>query len=220
MTICIYVGLFSNLLAIPLSSDGEKIFNSLRMLRGRPTDKYGMLGHLINQNEQYENKFISQNHSFNIIENEFDQKLDHFDPSNDATWKQRYFAQMDVFDNSPSSKSPIFLMLGGEGQAPTYFLKTGQMVKNAKHYKAAMVMLEHRYYGEKHPTRFIFLLISIVFCCIDSLYFVFSDTSVAGLKYLSSEQALADAAAFVKFFKQKYDLNKKHKWIVFGGILF
>ena len=165
MTICIYVGLFSNLLAIPLSSDGEKIFNSLRMLRGRPTDKYGMLGHLINQNEQYENKFISQNHSFNIIENEFDQKLDHFDPSNDATWKQRYFAQMDVFDNSPSSKSPIFLMLGGEGEVSEKFLIKGQIVENAKHYKAAMVLLEHRYYGKKHPTRFTFF---VNFYCFSS----------------------------------------------------
>lgn len=40
--------------------------------------------------------------------------------------------------------------------------------------------------------------------------------SLENLKYLSSEQALKDAASFIEFFKQKHQLTD-NKWIVFGG---
>lgn len=40
--------------------------------------------------------------------------------------------------------------------------------------------------------------------------------SVDNLKYLTSEQALQDAANFISFFKSKHGLYK-NKWIVFGG---
>ena len=36
------------------------------------------------------------------------------------------------------------------------------------------------------------------------------------LRYLTSEQALQDAASFIEYFKQKHGLAK-NKWIVFGG---
>lgn len=40
---------------------------------------------------------------------------------------------------------------------------------------------------------------------------------MANLKYLTSEQALADTASFIEFFKRKQNLGDNHKWIVFGG---
>lgn len=40
--------------------------------------------------------------------------------------------------------------------------------------------------------------------------------SVANLEYLSSEQALADLAAFITFKKNTMSL-KNNKWIAFGG---
>lgn len=41
--------------------------------------------------------------------------------------------------------------------------------------------------------------------------------STDNLKYLTSEQALQDAASFIEFFKRKHNLNNDNKWIVFGG---
>lgn len=45
----------------------------------------------------------------------------------------------------------------------------------------------------------------------------FSNMSVANLKYLSSEQALADLAYFIVGMNKKYNLPKGTKWIAFGG---
>lgn len=42
--------------------------------------------------------------------------------------------------------------------------------------------------------------------------------STANLKYLTSEQALQDAASFIESFKRKHNLQT-NKWIVFGGSL-
>jgi predicted alpha/beta superfamily hydrolase len=41
--------------------------------------------------------------------------------------------------------------------------------------------------------------------------------SVANLKYLTSEQALADLAYFIEGMNADYSLTSKNKWIVFGG---
>ena len=41
--------------------------------------------------------------------------------------------------------------------------------------------------------------------------------SDASLQYLSSEQALADLATFIRAMNDKYDLTRKNKWISFGG---
>lgn len=47
--------------------------------------------------------------------------------------------------------------------------------------------------------------------------FIFSDLSVDNLKYLSSEQALADLANFIESMNKKYSLPTGTKWIAFGG---
>lgn len=46
--------------------------------------------------------------------------------------------------------------------------------------------------------------------------FYFSDLSTENLKYLTSEQALHDAAAFIEYLTKKKSLAKS-KWLVFGG---
>jgi len=57
------------------------------------------------------------------------------------------------------------------------------------------VGLEHRFYGKSVPN---------------------NDTSLSNLRYLTSTQALADAAAFRAYFANKYNtLNSK--WIIVGG---
>jgi hypothetical protein len=61
----------------------------------------------------------------------------------------------------------------------------------AKQYGAYYVALEHRYYGDSNPV---------------------SDLSTHNMRYLSSEQALADAAVFVETMQEQYT----GPWIVFG----
>ena len=103
--------------------------------------------------------------------------------------------------------APVFLYVGGEGPqtAPTASLF---MVELAKAHGAWVVALEHRYYGESYPT---------------------PDMADDNLKYLHSEQALADLAQFVRFVKgdlpddvavPALDMPfsvADSKWVTFGG---
>ena len=61
---------------------------------------------------------------------------------------------------------------------------------------ALLVMLEHRFYGKSRPT---------------------ADMSTDNLKYLSSEQGLADLATFRQFIHSSYNLTDSNRWISFGG---
>ncbi|RXG68289.1 hypothetical protein Avbf_07382, partial [Armadillidium vulgare] len=48
---------------------------------------------------------------------------------------------------------PIFLMIGGEATAEANQTAIGSWITFGKKYKALFVQLEHRFYGESHPTR-------------------------------------------------------------------
>ncbi|EDV20342.1 uncharacterized protein TRIADDRAFT_63413 [Trichoplax adhaerens] len=120
------------------------------------------------------------------------QKLDHFDHTNTAVWSQRYF----VNDTFHKKGGPIFLMLGGEGPASPVWNVAGAWQIYAKKLNAITIQIEHRYYGQSHPV---------------------SDASTPNLKYLSSEQALADAAYFREYFMTSKNMSADTKWIVFGG---
>ncbi|XP_064639695.1 putative serine protease K12H4.7 isoform X2 [Lineus longissimus] len=86
-------------------------------------------------------------------------------------------------------------MIGGEGTANANWMVAGQWLRNAKKYNAYCLMLEHRYYGESHPT---------------------SSMTTENLRYLSSEQALADLANFRNKMAVKLGFEN-NKWIAFGG---
>lgn len=122
----------------------------------------------------------------------FTQMLDHFDPTNARTWKQRYFENKDYY----KSGGPMFLLIGGEGTAEAKWMVEGQWIEYAKQFGAMCFQLEHRFYGKSHPT---------------------ADTSVKNLVYLSSEQALADIAYFIESMNEIYKDYNNIKWIVFGG---
>ena len=124
----------------------------------------------------------------------FDQRLDHFDLNNAATWKQRFFVNSEHYRND--SNAPVFLMIGGEGEASKKWMHEGAWIHYAEQFGALCLQLEHRYYGKSHPT---------------------SDLSIKNLSYLTSEQALADLAEFVKAMKLHYKLADTQKWIAFGG---
>lgn len=49
------------------------------------------------------------------------------------------------------------------------------------------------------------------------LILTFRDLSTENLRYLSSEQALADLAYFIKGMQQSYNLTSSNRWIAFGG---
>eukprot|EP00698_Gefionella_okellyi_P018744 TRINITY_DN5658_c0_g1_i5.p1 TRINITY_DN5658_c0_g1~~TRINITY_DN5658_c0_g1_i5.p1 ORF type:complete len:479 (+),score=112.51 TRINITY_DN5658_c0_g1_i5:4030-5466(+) len=120
----------------------------------------------------------------------FTQLLDHYDPTNLSTWQQKYY----VNDTFYKPNGPIFLYIGGEGPLAARAVVDLQISVYAQQHDALVVALEHRFYGESAPL---------------------PDLSVASLKYLNAQQALADLAYFRQAIDTKYGGN--NKWICFGG---
>jgi len=129
----------------------------------------------------------------------FEQPLDHFDPQNLKHWKQRYFVNDKYFDRETG---PVFLCVGGEGPALTPSAVTENnvhcslMVKLAKKKKALIVAAEHRFYGKSIPT---------------------DDFETESLKYLSSQQALADLSRLHEYISTEYKMGEKTRWVAWGG---
>eukprot|EP00795_Rhopilema_esculentum_P016900 gene16900-8384_t len=126
-------------------------------------------------------------------ENWFEQRLDHFNNADLRTWKQRYFYNDTMFNRK--ADGPVFFMIGGEGTANPIWVVVGSMMEYAQKYGALCFLLEHRFYGKSHPL---------------------GDMSDNSLQHLSSEQALADLAAFQQAMQVKFELIA-NKWISFGG---
>lgn len=72
----------------------------------------------------------------------FPQILDHFHPTDDRMWKQRYF----VNDTFYKEGGPIFLMIGGEGEANPIWMVEGTWIEYAREVGALCFQLEHRYF--------------------------------------------------------------------------
>eukprot|EP00850_Spirogloea_muscicola_P022003 SM000272S10270 [mRNA] locus=s272:55512:56801:+ [translate_table: standard] len=108
----------------------------------------------------------------------FRQTVDHFAPAATAFFKQRYFESLAHF-REPDG--PIFLIVCGEYVCPG--IQNDYTVVLAEKYGAALVALEHRYYGESWP---------------------FSSLSTENLRYLSSKQAIFDLATFRHFYQARY----------------
>ncbi|KAG5887034.1 hypothetical protein JTB14_029993 [Gonioctena quinquepunctata] len=123
----------------------------------------------------------------------FTQKLNHFNPNDERTWPQRYYVN-DEFVNA--NRNVAFLMIGGEGEATADWMVNGSWIDYAKDFEAICFQVEHRFYGKSHPT---------------------NDLSTKNLKFLTSQQALADLAYFVERANVKYELSPDVKWIAFGG---
>ncbi|KAF7490169.1 Putative serine protease K12H4.7 [Sarcoptes scabiei] len=171
---------------------------AIRLLFGRPLDRHGFLGLPFSKKLEKGQEFDGVDGSDDelIPEQWFHQRLDHFDLTNRNLWKQRFFVN-DKFYTKSKNDAPVFLQLGGEGEANPVWLKEGQVATNyGPHFKALLLLLEHRYYGKSFPT---------------------SDMTTENLRYLTSEQALQDTANFIEFIKKEYNLTESNKWIVFGG---
>uniref|UniRef100_A0A803PFK9 B box-type domain-containing protein n=1 Tax=Cannabis sativa TaxID=3483 RepID=A0A803PFK9_CANSA len=112
-----------------------------------------------------------------------------------SQFKQRYY---EFLDNFRIPDGPIFLVLCGEG--PCNGIVNDYISVLSKKFGAAVVSLEHRYYGKSSP---------------------FKSLSTENLRYLSSNQALFDLAIFRQYYQDS--LNKKlnrtnveNPWFVFG----
>nr|CAI5825941.1 unnamed protein product [Callosobruchus analis] len=130
---------------------------------------------------------------YNVTTEWFIQYLDHFNPTDNRTWKQRYYVN-DQYVNL--RRDVAFLMIGGEGEATIGRVTKGAWINYAIKFNAICFLLEHRYYGESRPT---------------------ANLSTENLQYLTSQQALADIAYFIEEMNVKYELSPNVKWIAFGG---
>ncbi|CAL2052809.1 unnamed protein product [Caenorhabditis brenneri] len=123
----------------------------------------------------------------------FTQKLDHFDPYNTKTWNQKYFYNPIYSRNN----SIIFLMIGGEGPENGKWAAYPQVqyLQWAKEFGADVFDLEHRFFGDSWPI---------------------PDMETSSLRYLTTQQALADLAFFIESMNQQYGF-KNPRWVTFGG---
>ena len=118
--------------------------------------------------------------------------LDHFDPLSLKQWHMRYWVNDQHWDGR--SSAPVFLCMGGEGGSGP---PGGLATELAQRHKGLAFSLEHRYYGESIPTG--------------------TDFSTSSLRWLGTEQALADAALFVRQMNVVHNLTSDSRWISFGG---
>ena len=120
----------------------------------------------------------------------FEQIRDHFNAIDGWTWSQRFWENMEHYKVG----GPAFIMIGGEGEASPGWLNYGQWYKWAEENGAAMFLLEHRYYGQSHPTL---------------------NLSTDEMTFLSSRQGLEDLGYFMTAMNDKHNLTGS--WITFGG---
>eukprot|EP01130_Rhizamoeba_saxonica_P001963 TRINITY_DN11784_c0_g1_i1.p1 TRINITY_DN11784_c0_g1~~TRINITY_DN11784_c0_g1_i1.p1 ORF type:complete len:449 (-),score=73.02 TRINITY_DN11784_c0_g1_i1:27-1373(-) len=120
----------------------------------------------------------------------FHQVTDHFDTTNLHTFRQRYWIQ----DDQVKKEGPVFIFLGGEAPIQFFDFQQVSALAWAEQFGATYIALEHRYYGESTPP---------------------SGFLNSNMKYLSSQQALADAAHFIESISMEHGLENR-KWVVLG----
>ncbi|KAF8356492.1 hypothetical protein PRIPAC_95140 [Pristionchus pacificus] len=107
-------------------------------------------------------------------------------------FNNQYFFNYE-FANEDSNVNILFI--AGEQNAGLQFVKgDNSYVHYASQLNASLYALEHRYYGDSHPTE---------------------DLSVENLKYLTSRQAIEDIAEFIR--QKNEEKKEEQKWIVVGG---
>jgi len=124
----------------------------------------------------------------------FDQTLDHFSPIDHRQFKQRFYEFLDYYQDG----GPIFLKICGESACNGIVDDYISVLANK--FGAALVSLEHRYYGKSSPFKYL---------------------TTENLRFLSSKQALFDLAVFRQYYQEylnaKYNLSKvENSWFVFG----
>nr|GLL33997.1 lysosomal Pro-X carboxypeptidase-like [Ipomoea trifida] len=119
----------------------------------------------------------------------YNQTLDHFNygPQSYATFKHKYIVNSNFWGGAQSN-SPIFAWLGAE--SPIDY-DIGFLTDNAPRFKALLVYIEHRYYGESIP--------------LGTMEEAMNDETTRG--YFNSAQALADYAEILLYIKKEYSAH-------------
>lgn len=148
-------------------------------------------------------------HDKNDVQEAFiDQRLDHFDHTNRATFSQRYFSSTRYL--LPNASAEVsFLCVGGEGpgfdksvlidsvHCSGDMLELAKILSKQHGVSVRVYALEHRYYGESYPS------------------FPDSPVTIQNLRFLSSRQALEDISHFVHYINEKE--GSIDRWVTFGG---
>jgi serine protease 16 len=121
-----------------------------------------------------------------------EQMVDHNDGSR-GTWSQRYWLNTTMW-SAPTG--PLFVFINGEGTGSGSWSSAGEAAFFAEQYGAAVVSLEHRFYGASYPVN-----------SLDS----------AALQLLTSEQALADLAQFVPWLQRTMGASNFSRVVTWGG---
>lgn len=133
----------------------------------------------------------------------YNQSLNHFDDSDKRRWPQRYLINDDHWTGSNALKNgckgPILLYTGNEGAITGFWGSNGFMIDRlAPKFGALLLFPEERYYGDSMP---------------------FGDESFTAdnLKYLSTEQVLADYAELVEHLQSTVPGAEGCPVVAFGG---
>ncbi|XP_070138048.1 putative serine protease K12H4.7 [Drosophila bipectinata] len=119
------------------------------------------------------------------------QKLDNFDDSNNATWKDRILINEKHFVEG----SPIFIYLGGEWEIQPWDITSGLLADITKKHTGTIITTEHRFFGKSIPI---------------------TPLSTENLqKYQSVNQALADVINVINTLKEE-DKYKDSKVLIAG----
>ncbi|GAB4847618.1 hypothetical protein Ancab_026679 [Ancistrocladus abbreviatus] len=129
----------------------------------------------------------------------YNQTLDHFNyrPNSYATFKQKYFVNYKYWGGARAN-APIFVYFDGEGPLSKRSVY-GWLTDNAQRFKALLVYIEHRYYGDSVP--------------FGSFEEALRDPNLRG--YFNSEQALADYGKVILHLKEK--LKARHSPVIVVG---
>jgi len=179
--------LILSLVALPLNALADfkdyYFLNSLRKKTDQINLSHFFRGILSSTGPSLPNPFVSVETEF------FDQRLNHNDPSDKRTFRQRYFVSSSY---AQGPDSPVLYYVCGESACDSPFW--GAISLHAKELKAHLIALEHRYYGKSQP---------------------FPSLESRNLTYLSVENALQDLAYFQDYAVEKFNL--KGKFISVGG---
>ncbi|KAF8033787.1 hypothetical protein BT93_C0140 [Corymbia citriodora subsp. variegata] len=126
----------------------------------------------------------------------FPQILDHFtyNPQSYKIFYQKYLINSQFWHHG----APIFVYTGNEGNIEWFAANTGFLLDIAPKFRALLVFIEHRYYGESMP------------------FGKDSYNSSETVGYLNSQQALADYAVLIRSLKQNLS-SEASPVVVFGG---
>ena len=129
----------------------------------------------------------------------FEQKVDHFTAGSTAYFAQAYYTNQEHF----KAGGPVFLYIGGEGPLSSKSVTRNFIVDWLPKVGGLLYSLEHRYYGCHN-----------VSSCPYDVHF--NGTVNEQMQYLTTEQALADLAAFATAQKELYKLEGS-PWVLIGG---